>query len=179
MPKDSVIVGLTSRKQKGEIIISPPTERIVGRRIAEWSAYCGTYGMGGPGFFGLRVEATSDYPEEWLILRLWGAPDWLNVNGRWLEANPGQYSAENRPLHSNFANAKWDEFSALVCGKSITGFELKRSSFTLAVGETLISLSEDPSTRPVYAGTGEQRTVSEQDDLGQAWIMAPWPWVQV
>lgn len=66
----------------------PPTlrqlgsARCVGRRVIEWSSSLGSYGMGGPGFFGMRLAATPSYSEEWLVLVLWGAAHWLILDGR-------------------------------------------------------------------------------------------------
>ncbi len=75
---------------------------LVGRKIIDFSPHCGTYGQGGPGFAGFKLEALRDQPEEWLILCIWGAPSWLTVNGQWLEAHPEQYDIQ-RPLISNFS----------------------------------------------------------------------------
>ncbi|MGA7733054.1 MAG: hypothetical protein WCD37_17485, partial [Chloroflexia bacterium] len=57
--------------------------RIVGREVIRWLSSLGSYGMGGPGFFGLRLAAAGDYLEEWLALRLWGADNWLLLDGQW------------------------------------------------------------------------------------------------
>jgi hypothetical protein len=56
-------------------------DRIVGRKITRWSSDLGSYGMGGCGLFGAQLSQTSELPEEWLILMLWSAPDWLVIDG--------------------------------------------------------------------------------------------------
>lgn len=51
-------------------------ERVVGRTVDEVRTYVGTYGMGGPGFFGLRLG------DEWLVVAIWGADSWIEADGR-------------------------------------------------------------------------------------------------
>jgi hypothetical protein len=50
--------------------------QIVGRAVDEVCKDVGTYGMGGPGFFGLRLA------DEWLVISMWGADSWIQINGR-------------------------------------------------------------------------------------------------
>lgn len=54
-------------------------EMVVGRTVDEICLYVGTYGMGGPGFFGLRLGT------EWLVVAIWGAASWILVDGRIVE----------------------------------------------------------------------------------------------
>jgi len=110
---------------------------------------------------------------------LWGAPEWLSVNNRWLSANPGQYDDTNRPLYSDFYNMQWDEFSSLVLDQKINMFAVRTHSLEFRIGETHIRLTEDQTSRPVYAGTGVPRVLGAGDDLREAWIVAPKPWVRV
>lgn len=58
-------------------------ERILQRTIIELSFSIGSYGMGDPGFWGFKLNKTKTYPEEWLILSLWGA-GCAQVVLRWL-----------------------------------------------------------------------------------------------
>lgn len=178
MERDKII-GINKELDGEPVIFSPPIGRIHGRHVLGWSGYCGTYGAGGPGFFGLRLAATEHYPEEWLMLRLWSSNDWLNVNGRWLAALPDQYDDAKRPLYSNFADAYWDEFSPLVTDKVISKFEIHKRTFKLEIGEARIELLEDPASRPVNGGTRTPRVLSPKDDLRTAWIIAPKPWVRI
>ena len=41
-------------------------EMVVGRTVEQICTHVGTYGMGGPGFFGLRLGS------EWLVIAIWG-----------------------------------------------------------------------------------------------------------
>ena len=148
-------------------------DSLIGRKVIQFSPYCGTYGQGGPGFVGFKLEA----PEEWLILCLWGAACWLTVNEHWLEAHPNQYDIQ-RPLVSNFSGQKWDEFGPQVVGATIRRFDVFEKSCVIDIGEANIVLSEDPTGRPPYPA-GELRKLMPGDDLRQAWILATAPWVNV
>ena len=162
---------------EGDILISPPLDRLMYRQIKEWSSACGTYGMGGPGFFGLLLAQTPTYPEEWLMLRIWGASSWVLVNGTWLNAHPQQYEVQ-RPLHSNYSDAQWDEFGPLVIGHVIQRFDVHERSFELNIGSAHIQLTDGSDSRPPYPA-GDPRVLADDDDLREAWIIAPYPWVRV
>ncbi len=55
-------------------------ERILNRRVLTWSV-TGSYGTGGTGFFAIQLESNQQYPEEWLVLALWGSSTWLLLDG--------------------------------------------------------------------------------------------------
>ncbi len=179
MQKTSAIVKLRNKKQLKEIIFNPPKERIIGRFILECTGYCGTYGQGGPGFFGLKLKHTEKYPGEWFILTLWSSYDWLTVGGQWVSAHPDQYHIQ-KPLHSDFMPPqKWDNFTPKINGNEIVSLEVNAKSMKLGIGEIIISLDEDPQMRPRYVGGGELREFYPKDDLHNAMIISPFPDVWV
>jgi hypothetical protein len=154
-------------------------ELVEGRRVLDFNPRAGTYGMGGPGFFGLLLEKTETRPEEWLLCTLWGAGEWMTVNGRWLEAHPRFYD-EQRPLYScvnTLVNGKsvlleWDEFSPMVVGRTLERFACEERWCEIQFGEVRLEISRDPGTRPPMGGTGQRRLLSDQDDLRKAWVLA-------
>lgn len=164
-------------EQIGQILHNPPHERIVGRTIMEWSGSCGTYGQGGPGFFGLRLAPHGDFPEEWLILRLCLARDWLEVDGRWLGADPDQYDTQ-RPLTSNYSGLVWDELTPRIQGKRIAHFSNEKHTLSLRIEEVEIALHEDASRRPFFRN-GKSRILCDTDDLRDAWSISPVPYVEI
>ncbi len=162
-----------------QIIFAPTAARVINRKVLAWSAACGTYGQGGPGFFGLMLEAKGAYPKEWLILRIWGACSWLVVNDRWVAAHPDQYRPDHLPLYSNFADAKWDYLGPCIVGLELTVFSCRERSCDVRIGGTTIQLTEDSSSRPPHPGDGTLRELDAGDDLRRAWILAAQPWVSI
>lgn len=161
-------------------------ERVVGRTILEWDHACGTSGErgGSPGFFGLRLAERGQLPEEWLILTLWFAFDWLELDGRWVSAHPTQYEIQ-RPLYSNFVigNDKiapeleiaprlyWDEVTPRILSKTLWKFEVGKMHALLEIGGVTLRLNEDPTKRSRF-GNGELRTLGPNEDLRNAWIIS-------
>lgn len=150
--------------------------RVVGRRIVEWMANLGSYGMGGPGFFGLRLNATDEYPEEWLALRLWGADNWLLLDGQWVGGHPNQYHVQ-MPLISDFGgDESWDRMSERLVGAVIEDMQAERdeSVIVLAQGEERhrLEIPKDPGRLPLYGGTMEPHAWSPGEDQRDAWIIA-------
>lgn len=175
-PASTLIALEPTEKQKKDIIIAT-TERVAGRKITEWCECCGTYGQGGPGFFGFKLAKTSKYPEEWLILRIWSAGDWLLVNNRWLSAPPNQYHIQ-KPLVSKYGKKTWDRFSRLVLNKKIKSFDITKKTMKIIIGSTTILISDNPEERPNHCA-GAPRILKDTDDLRWAWIIAPYPWIEI
>ncbi len=71
--------------------------RLLSRRIVQWSSK-GSYGMGGPGFFGILLDSKHPYPKEWLILSLWGSDSWLLLKGKELRLQVSEGKMPCEPL---------------------------------------------------------------------------------
>ncbi len=108
-------------------------KRVIGRKIVKWSSGCGSYGQGGPGFFGLYLGGFGEYPSEWLILTLWGAANWLHVNGRPLMA---EWMSHGGHLENKLKNIKDSLFSAFFKGD-------------IPEVTTKLSHDEDPALREI------------------------------
>jgi hypothetical protein len=67
--------------------------RILQRTILCWSPNIGSYGMGGPGFWGFKLARTGQYSEEWLILTVWNAGDCLLFDGKKGEVFAAEFMA--------------------------------------------------------------------------------------
>src|SRR5215475_8737383 len=64
-----------------QLFAPPPisAEQVIGRTVDEICPRVGTYGTGGPGFFGLRLGS------EWLVIAVSGAGEWMVSQGRCVE----------------------------------------------------------------------------------------------
>lgn len=151
------------------------TERILHRQIIGWSANLGSYGMGGPGFFGLKLSATELFSEEWLVLTLWGADNWLVLDNHWLAANPNQYEIQ-KPLYSNFgAELDWDETTPLLIGATLTDAIVQDNSSVLTLQREnaahVLEIPQDPSRLSRYGGSGEPRVWNQDESQWDAWVV--------
>jgi hypothetical protein len=151
-------------------------ERIAERQIIEWHDSLGSYGMGGPGFFGLRLAASGAFPEEWLVLTLWGADNWLLFDGRWVAAHPNQYGTQ-RPLVSNFAGEEqWDEFSEQVVGASIEGANITDSTSSITLEKDsithILEIPTDGSRLPLYGGSRALHAWLPSESFLDAWVIS-------
>jgi hypothetical protein len=150
-------------------------ERITGRIITAWSASLGSYGMGGPGFFGLRLAATGEYPDEWLVLRMWGAGCWLLLNGSWIEAHPNQYHVQE-PLYSNFGpGEEWDHVTSKLVGATLQSAIVSDGAlaFYLAgTGPLKLEIPQDTSLLSLYGGTMQPRVWNPTESRLDAWVIS-------
>ncbi|MEA2574275.1 MAG: hypothetical protein QOH93_1573 [Chloroflexia bacterium] len=151
-------------------------KRIVGRRIVTWKNYLGSYGMGGPGFFGLELAAKGRYPREWLVLTLWGAGGWLLLDGHWIEAHPNQYHVQC-PLFSNFGDDEdWDDLTTRIAGAEIieAGISDYSSKLVLRKGgeERILELPEDTNRLSIWGGSLEPKKWNRAESQLDAWVIS-------
>lgn len=85
---------------------------VVGRRIDGFCTHLGTYGMGGPGFFGLLLDSG-----EYLVYTAWHAASATLLDGRPIEVPPHREDAP-RGWVCEFGQG-WDELSPVLAGCEI------------------------------------------------------------
>lgn len=133
--------------------------------IEELSTCVGTYGMGGPGFFGLRLEN-----QKWLVIAIWGAADCIHVDNRLIENT--EYSEQD--LHPPPWIREHDTLSPQVIGHTIRHIEIQCHSMYFELSNGMrFSIEEDAATRPVWPGNQKPRAFNESDDLRRAVFLAP------
>ena len=138
--------------------------QVIGREIDKWTPYAGTYGMGGPGFMGFRFES------EWLIIAIWGAGNWLDLDGRLITDMFWQKHHRTKPWEAD-PNS---DFDSLFVGRKFTSLEIARDSLAASFDDgRALTLSSDSAARPLFEGNGEARSVGPEDDLRRTIFMAP------
>jgi len=101
---------------------------IIGLEILDFSSYLGTYGMGGPGFFGLLLSN-----EEYLTFAVWNAGDYVIVNDRVVECNPELYN-KTKPWISEYEDGKtWNFLTEYISGSKIIDYSFNNDSFEMRV----------------------------------------------
>lgn len=144
-----------------ELIDFPPAalaaEMVVGRTVEQICTHVGTYGMGGPGFFGLRLGS------EWLVIAIWGADSWIEINGRIVQ--DGFWDTNERPRP--WITDEGDELTEVLIGQQITSFKLAKHSLTVGIRELMLSIQEAPEGRPILEGSNEAEPSSLQTTCGR------------
>jgi hypothetical protein len=148
----------------------PPisAEQVIGRTVEEVCPYVGTYGMGGPGFFGLRLGP------EWLVIAVWGAGEWMISQGRCVEESFHNNYGRPRPWLADWLAGESDELSVQLVGERIRSIDVRRHSLRIVFeNEVDLTIEETSYHRPLFEGTKEPRQFSDDDDLRRAVFLAP------
>lgn len=137
---------------------------VVGRPVDGITPSAGTYGMGGPGFFGIRLG------DEWLIISIWGAGEWLNLGGRRvMDSHHEQHGSPMPWISSN-----GDELTPLLLGRVIASISITRTTLEVGFGnDVFLRIEEDGASRPIFQGTKQARAFEEADDLRSAVFLSP------
>lgn len=152
-------------------------EDVVGRAIDAITVNAGTYGMGGYGFFGLQLG------NEWLIISVHGAGEWMLAAGRRIQDTFFEANGSPPP----WIHGSKDELSPLVVGARIANVRVDKHSMLISLDNGLaLSIDEDPHTRPVLEGLktfvperSSLRAFADEDDLRRGVFLSPTPelWV--
>lgn len=136
----------------------------------------GSYGMGGPGFFGLNLAPAGSFPQEWLVLTIWSACSWLLLDGKWMEAHP-RYHHIQRPLYADYGDeSDRDEVTSMLVGCKVVHARME-------VDSSLLLLEKESSTRPLeipqdtgllsrFGGTDLPRVWYQDEDQRTAWVVS-------
>lgn len=139
-------------------------EQVINRRVDEILTYVGTYGMGGPGFFGLRLG------EEWLVVAIWGAAEWIMVDGILIQDHFFEDYGRPRPWITEDA----DDLSPKLVGSKITSLELHQRSMRISFSNGMtLAIDEAAESRPILEGNKKPREFLADDDLRKAVFLAP------
>ena len=151
----------------------PPlsADQVIGRTVEEICSGVGTYGMGGPGFFGLRLGS------EWLVIAVWGAGEWMQSQGRCVQDSFHDNYGRPRPWLADWVVGKTDELSAHLVGQKIRSIDVRRHSLRLVLeNEVDLTIEEASDHRPLFEGidgTKKPRQFTDDDDLRRAVFLAP------
>ena len=176
MSMDSNIIACTEekwlRRTAPKTLRELGAERALNRKILSWMNYDGTYGMGGPGFFSLELERKDKFPKEKLTLCLWGACEWLLLDGRWMESHPNQYEKQI-PLFGSGNGTSWDQITERLHGHQIVGLVAEGRTFEMRFSNgSVLAFPDDPAKLPLYGGSLKPHVWSDSDDWRDAWVYA-------
>lgn len=141
---------------------------VLGKVVQEISPRVGTYGMGGPGFFGLRLG------REWLVVAVWGASDWMTARGRHVGDSFHENYGRPRPWLADSISENPDELSPHLLGRTISSIEVEKHSMRIEFDNGFdLTIAKAPDERPIFEGSREARRFADNEDLRRAVFLAP------
>lgn len=133
--------------------------QLVGRRVEGVETTLGSYGPGGYGFFGLLLGG-----DEWFVIPVFGAAEWLALDGRILDAGPAGWIVEGNDT----------ALLERLLAATIVGADLGKHSLTLRFdNKARLEIAESPKRRAPIAGTGQPRAFLDTDNLAASVFFSP------
>lgn len=110
-------------------LIEYGTENLLGSEIIDLCPYLGSYGMGGPGYFGFKIKVQKEF--RWLVVCLWNADGYMMLDDRvFCAAN--QYKKDYNPWYSSL-NQFNKLFKKDLSNYKIINMKVSDESVTLAL----------------------------------------------
>jgi len=144
-------------------------ETLIGKNALTWSTRCGTYGMGGPGFFGLKLK------EKWLIIALWGAEDWIELDGQILaDYFPDPTDALRDDEYETIKMRGRDIVTSKLVGSPIVECAINKHSLKIRFENgSILTIEESLESRKAFPGTNKPRKLTSADDLRKGVFLSP------
>ena len=149
-------------------------EKLKNSQILDVCTCCGTYGMGGPGFFGLKLQG--DYGTRWLTYCIWSAGEHVLFDDSVLECHPN-YSKQYHPLITleDYANAL-ERFKTMLSDMKIKDVLVSKEEIEIILVDshqtTHILKSFKYSDRfPEQGESGKKRNSFETGEMKEYWLV--------
>ncbi len=149
-------------------------ENIINSKILETSTCCGTYGMGGPGFFGIKFQTNSGI--RWLVYCIWNAPEHVLLNDRVIECHPLFQEKYNPWLGHNAYKENMAQLDKIFSGSVIYDIQLTDTEITInfknsiSAENTLCSYKYSDKF-PEQGGTKKKRNSFENGTMKDYWLV--------
>ncbi|OWR32319.1 hypothetical protein CDO73_01545 [Saccharibacillus sp. O23] len=109
-------------------------QTLKGKQILGYSTHLGTYGMGGPGFFGLLIDR--DGEPEYLVYAVWSSDQYTMMDHRVIGCHI-RHNATHRPWISRWTGEseenQWDELTDRLIGSTISEVSLSEARFDIEI----------------------------------------------
>ena len=160
-------IGIWRFARKPRRIADLPDDTYCGCIVDETCSGLGSYGQGGPGFFGLKCRKGSE--SFWLVFTLWGAVEWLTLDGNLIERGPGGHDGKSRADRAMIS-------AAALHGGSIQSVEFTDDRATIRIrgadSNHVLELRRDGSTVPPWRGSGKKKTFGAGEFLEDAIVIS-------
>ena len=149
-------------------------EKFKNSHVVDVCTCCGTYGMGGPGFFGLKLQG--EYGTRWLTYCIWSASEHILFNDNVLECH-SNYAKKYSPLitFDDYSNTL-AKFRELLSGMTIKEVEVTEESIKIMLVDSYETLHSIESYKcsdkfPEQGGTGKKRNSFETGEMKDYWLV--------
>jgi len=161
------LIGIWRFARKPQRLSDLSDSAFAGAKVTRICPYLGSYGMGGPGFWGLRCRLNAR--SFWIVYRLWSADGWVTIDNHLVESSLIGDEKKHIPLERRID-------SACLIGARIVSYEIARDSSTLMLedregGVRQIVLRMDGSVVPPWRGNGKKKQFSDGESLEDAVIV--------
>ncbi|MFA7013456.1 MAG: hypothetical protein WC202_10945 [Desulfobacterales bacterium] len=144
-----------------------PREEYLQCTIVTTCASLGSYGTGGPGFFGLQCRKKRK--TFWIIFTLRGADGWLTLNGRLIASSLSEADKKTYAKQGNIA-------TEAVHGGTLASVKYLPSSIEIKIqqedAEHVIELRRDGKTVPAWRESGEKKQFRDTELLEDALVVS-------
>ena len=176
-------------QREPQTIADTGVERVLSRKILKWDPGIGSWGRVSPRFFGFLLEEQDGYPQEWLVLTIWGAAEWLLLDDQWVLSHSNQHRLQ-KPLYCSYvprqwdalssryieASPGWDNFSPLVLGGVITEVYFRETSSFIKIEKDdeihILEVPADKTLLPPNGGNGEYKIWDPGQSFAAAWVIS-------
>ena len=149
-------------------------EALKNSRVIDVCTCCGTYGMGSPGFFGLKLQG--EQGTRWLNYCVWTAGEHILFDDNVLECHP-KYAEKYSPLigFDDHANSL-EKLKKTLSDMTIQKVMISKESIEIILidsHETLHSIKSYKHSEkfPEQGGTGKKRNSFEAGEMKDYWLV--------
>lgn len=147
-------------------------EMLIGSKIIDYCNYLGTYGMGGPGFFGLKL--CGEFGIRWLVYCIWSAgehillddrviacyPDFIRKYHPWIEEGDFAYELTSKNLKK------------ILYNKVIADIEVQEHALKIQLsGGHILETFRKSDKFPEQGGTRKKRVSYESGVMADYWLV--------
>lgn len=163
------LIGLWRFARRPLRLVDADASLFRGATVTSTSEYMGSYGMGGPGFVGLRLRLSSGR-RAWVVFTFWAAAGWLTINDDLL--SEGYLPDEQLELSSSRRLRSLSELVDATLADIHLDRELAELTFGGSSGPLVLRLRRDSSALPVHRGSKQPKVLATSQDIRDAVIIS-------
>lgn len=161
------LVGVWRFARPPRRICDIPKEAYLQCKIVTTSGSLGSYGMGGPGFFGLQCR--KNRKNFWIIFTLRGAEGWLTLDARLIASSLSEAEKKTYAKQGNIS-------METVHGGTVESVDYLPSSIQIKIKKEdamhVLELRRDGKTVPPWRGSGDKKKFRDTELLEDALVVS-------